>query len=1101
MNDLLTVSQSFVGINTTDPGGLLNIQDDDSTTNLFAISSTSDGDYFVVKNTGNVGIGTTGPVALLDVNADVSNNTTAMRVYDSGGNLVLELDEGSSPIYWQQGLSSQFIQGTFYQTVTSSQDDHIYLEEDAGGKYYTSGEYISVIRDTKGVSQFDTFRAITIIPSSTKIVAHVQVSDDNFATIKDSIDFDLTGNLQIFDALSALANGRYIRVKLDFQTQDISVTPHLVSFEVWYYVIESASENADTFLTLDALSNDSNATKQDLVVNSNATYDSLIVNGNVGIGTTSPDAILHTNKSGLGDQEVARFSAPSGDPYVTIGNGITSTTGGYLIWRDASDYLGMGIHGADPVLSIKGGNVGIGDTTPDYKLDVEGNAATFMLNVYNDGGSADRYGIRTQTGTDDGSGTSYVLGVYDGDGDLEGGLRIVAGTFALYNNSDIRLKQNIRDTEINGLDIINKLRVRDFEFKKLPEIQKIGFVAQEVQEVYPYAVSEDGDKEKLLGISKELFVPVLVKAIQEQQGMISSLVDNLFIDENGGLEVAGDIAATGFINISTEERDIEYLEEDDEQEILSKIASTSIARYLYKDEVLSSNSFKRLGLIAEQAPEEILSADGKGIDLYKMNTFTLAGLKALEAKVNSIAQTGQTVTDFIQNTSSQILDTIEAGLVRAYKIVVDDLIVGKILANKIAVEDSIISKGITKFVHLVKGGVDAITGEDYEGKLDEYEGDEFTLGSDEQGYISYSLSSNKKEIQISGFGQVADEAKIKFHPAFSAIISDTDPYRVIITPTGPPTVGIYVAEKNQDGFLVKTWAPSPQDATASQAIPFDWIVIASLRSVDNSNDANGDSDATNTTDIYNISVSEIDVHSAVISWHTNVDSDTLLKYGLSIPAEGQEYDISIYGDSSVDNDLFLHTVRLTGLEEGTTHHFRVSSSDNDGNTVQSEDLTFTTIAPEPEPEPEIPDCIDPEATNYNPEATVDDGSCEYAEQMFYLDFDEDGWGDIASFTYAFEQPEDYVVDNNDCDDSDFDINPAVADICWDNIDNNCDGQIDENCSYGTNTCDTSINLVGECVNSADDLDCEPACFCADGFNDCNNDPSDGCETEGECSIL
>lgn len=32
---------------------------------------------------------------------------------------------------------------------------------------------------------------------------------------------------------------------------------------------------------------------------------------------------------------------------------------------------------------------------------------------------------------------------------------------------------------------------------------------------------------------------------------------------------------------------------------------------------------------------------------------------------------------------------------------------------------------------------------------------------------------------------------------------------------------------------------------------------------------------------------------------------------------------------------------------------------------------------------EIADCIDPEATNYNPEATIDDGSCEYATQRFY----------------------------------------------------------------------------------------------------------------------
>jgi hypothetical protein len=34
----------------------------------------------------------------------------------------------------------------------------------------------------------------------------------------------------------------------------------------------------------------------------------------------------------------------------------------------------------------------------------------------------------------------------------------------------------------------------------------------------------------------------------------------------------------------------------------------------------------------------------------------------------------------------------------------------------------------------------------------------------------------------------------------------------------------------------------------------------------------------------------------------------------------------------------------------------------------------------------------------------------------------------------------------DCDDSDFDVNPVVAEVCSDGIDNNCNGQIDEDCA-------------------------------------------------------
>ena len=54
----------------------------------------------------------------------------------------------------------------------------------------------------------------------------------------------------------------------------------------------------------------------------------------------------------------------------------------------------------------------------------------------------------------------------DGDGDLDRFQLRSNGTFTLYDNSDRRLKDNIRDTEINGTDIVNIIKVRDFEWKK-----------------------------------------------------------------------------------------------------------------------------------------------------------------------------------------------------------------------------------------------------------------------------------------------------------------------------------------------------------------------------------------------------------------------------------------------------------------------------------------------------------------------------------------------------------------------------------------------------------------------------------------------------------
>lgn len=63
--------------------------------------------------------------------------------------------------------------------------------------------------------------------------------------------------------------------------------------------------------------------------------------------------------------------------------------------------------------------------------------------------------------------------------------------------------------------------------------------------------------------------------------------------------------------------------------------------------------------------------------------------------------------------------------------------------------------------------------------------------------------------------------------------------------------------------------------------------------------------------------------------------------------------------------------------------------------------------------------------------------------FYYLDLDGDTYGDSLTAVYAPEAPNDaYVANDSDCNDMDENINPGIAEIC-DNIDNNCDGQIDE----------------------------------------------------------
>jgi len=81
-------------------------------------------------------------------------------------------------------------------------------------------------------------------------------------------------------------------------------------------------------------------------------------------------------------------------------------------------------------------------------------------------------------------------------------------------------------------------------------------------------------------------------------------------------------------------KNIVLRDEFDDAETLEKIKLTPTAQYLYEFE--DESNPLRIGLIAEDAPPEVLSANGGGVDLYKLATFTFSGLKALAHKVEAL---------------------------------------------------------------------------------------------------------------------------------------------------------------------------------------------------------------------------------------------------------------------------------------------------------------------------------------------------------------------------------------------------------------------------------------------------------------------------------
>ena len=92
--------------------------------------------------------------------------------------------------------------------------------------------------------------------------------------------------------------------------------------------------------------------------------------------------------------------------------------------------------------------------------------------------------------------------------------------------SDTQLKENINDTKLNAIDIINKIRHIEFDWKDTKMAvgeghEEIGYSANQIEEdvglniVYEVQQPENSEFEKIKQINENRIMPLVTKAIQE----------------------------------------------------------------------------------------------------------------------------------------------------------------------------------------------------------------------------------------------------------------------------------------------------------------------------------------------------------------------------------------------------------------------------------------------------------------------------------------------------------------------------------------------------------------------------------------------------------
>ncbi len=255
------------------------------------------------------------------------------------------------------------------------------------------------------------------------------------------------------------------------------------------------------------------------------------VSGNVGIGTTSPDCKLDIE--GTGGDALKVYHGTNGhglvvDPW----NSTISAVNIDPTEANQSIYFGRDIAASQWI--FQSGNVGIGTTTVDTKLEVEG-----VIRVSESVWPTAGYGLELAYSSSVGYIQSYnrdmaswrtlrlggdVQPVADNQFSFGSSANRWVDVWAVdgtINTSDKRMKENIKSISY-GLETIKQLTPVEFTWINNPERgKKIGFIAQDLQLIIPEAVYSD-EHSDILGINYAEIIPVAIKAIQEQQILIDS---------------------------------------------------------------------------------------------------------------------------------------------------------------------------------------------------------------------------------------------------------------------------------------------------------------------------------------------------------------------------------------------------------------------------------------------------------------------------------------------------------------------------------------------------------------------------------------------------
>ena len=399
--------------------------------------TTAATDRLWISSTGNVGIGTTNPGTKLEVaGATLVNNTTA-AVAGTNQNSPLLTVQGN---IWTGSASA--IAGWSLQNVVST------------------GSY----------------------PSTTLQFSRVGTGGGSMHKV-DMPALSVSGNYNQGGGIAPLTVAPSFSAGSSNSNSAISVTPTL----------GASTTGTISGASISGITNGGNTVPTYVGLNVNVSgattnYAALFNGGNVGIGTSIPDRLLSISGGNLGFSETATARG------IYWGSTGSSAKAGISGQDGAASTLQFMTNSNFQMTILNNGNVGIGTTSPSYKLDVQG-------------------------------------------GDINASGSVRAAGVAL--TSDRRWKKNITPLK-NSVEKIKQINgvsydwaIDDFPEKHFSNRKQIGVIAQDVQAVFPELVLSD--KEGYLSVNYPALIAPLIEAFKAQQKQIEANV-RLFKTMQGEIE-------------------------------------------------------------------------------------------------------------------------------------------------------------------------------------------------------------------------------------------------------------------------------------------------------------------------------------------------------------------------------------------------------------------------------------------------------------------------------------------------------------------------------------------------------------------------------------